>query len=341
MKNRKMHIRVVAGAAALACAPFLATPAAQAANAGWDPQSGLFTDGSAWVDTATCTVDSATQPNDGSQLVPNAPAAHLSNHVNLVAESNSDATNKVTLDSTLSSTGQLREAGGAPTSLQLGFNGRQSRTPSQSTAPCAASIYNETGIGARFTLSHPAVVTIDSVTHGPGYWQLEVEPTTMAGPIGYVGTLADWVTTPDSRTHRSYYAAAGTYEVQAAAEIATDDGTTAIKNSASGRLTISFGVPGTRTAQHKASHYVKMPKSRTCSTGTIAAKITGRHKLDKRIKKIRFFGPGVKGKTVRHIHKGRTVRLHATKNTPVNVNIRVRLRGGKVINSTASYLQCS
>jgi hypothetical protein len=56
---------------------------------------------------------------------------------------------------------------------------------------------------------------------------------------------------------------------------------------------------------------------------------------------VRFSGPAVTDKVVRHATKGRTIRLHTKKDTPVDVNVRVRLRNGQVVNWTTSYLQCS
>ena len=346
MSNRKIHVRVIAGAAALACAPFLAVSPAGAATGGWDPdQTGMYHSGYADADTtdSACTVVSNNAPSQSTPIVPNAAPTHFSSQVSLVAESASDPTNTVTTASTLTGDVQMTQAGGNPTGLHLSFKGTQSRTPSQATAPCATSVDNEIETGGTFTVTRPTIVTTDSVTHGSALWQIQMQPLDSTGGIfDYAGALLDWSSTPDIRTHRSFYMAPGSYGIEVGGALTMDSSKARASSSANGKLTISFGVPGTRTEQHKGSRYVKMPKSQSCTSNTISPKITTKHKLAKRIKKIRFYGPKVADKTVRHhLYKGRTIRVHASKTAPVDVNIRIRLRNGRVINATASYLQCS
>ncbi len=342
MNKPNTRIGVIVGAAALSCVSFAVTPAVHAATGGLDvTASGVYSDAGGNADTSACDVTTDTNHSTSDPLVPNAAPKAYSSRADIVAVAQSDATNTITASSRTSGTAQLRESGGNPTGLDLSFNSALTRKLSKATAPCSVAMGYDAGVEGLFTLTRPMIVTTDLVSHGRGQIQLVLAPTTSSAPIFTLfGAVMDWNNTPDTRAHRSFYLPAGTYHVMTTVSFEMDDATHA-NTTLTGRLSMAFGLPGARTAQQRPSSYVKMPGSQACGSNTIAAKITGKGKLAKRIKSVRFGGPGMKTTVIRHVSKGRVVNLHVSKDMPVDVTIRVRLKNTRVVNSAASYLQCS
>jgi len=349
--------RLLAAGAALCCGSLLTLPAANASTSpGWDTTqsnllgvaaSGLVYSGPQDECTSTgggfdggiSDTDYSTQP-----LAVNVTKSYNSSSTS-TATNSTDPTDQVTVTTKSSGTGRLRESGGRATGVDLSFNGSSTTTTTKADSPCIMGSESAVGVEAVFTLDRPTVVTIEGASHGLGSLETFIEPgaTGIVGeldPEGVANSLFSYDLNRSSHLNRSTWLPAGQYTILAAGVILEINPRKNISGTGSGEIHISFGEPGSRMTRTGSTKFVKMPTSRSCSTGTIQPRITGKRKVAKRIKHVVFTGPHFVDKLVKNTHKGHKIKLRTSNSAPVTVHVRVRLRNGKLIDSTASYRQC-
>ncbi len=349
---RKTPLRLVATAAALLCGPLLALPAAYAGTApGWDPAhsqliglgvGGLMASSQPDCDVSGTGVGGGIPTPTTLPLVPNV-AKSITATATVTGTAHADPTDKVTMTTTVKGNGRVTQSGGRVTGVDVGFTGSTTVHADKANPLCRVGAEGAAGIAASFTIDRPTVVTVDATSHNMGAVEFTVQPGVTGASGALDPTEDDSVlsldSSPSSNIHRTTWLPAGTYTVIAAGLVLQLDSTKP-SSSGSGQVHVSFGTPGSRIAATGSSRYVTMPAARSCGHGTIRPKITGNKKLAKKIQHVVFTGPHFTDQMVKHPRKGRVVTLKANDTAPVLVNVRVRLRGGKLIDSTASYLQC-
>jgi len=347
-RSSRRHRLLVAGAA-LCCGPLLTLPAAQAATTGWDTtQSDLVGISSAGLLNmgAQCTATGGgfnNAPTTSQQhLVPNV-AKSFSASSSTTATNTNDPTDQVTMASKAAGTGKLLQSGGRVTGVDLTFNGSTTAHATKPNPVCEVAAESAVGVAAVFNLDRPTVVTIDATSRGAGGLEVGIEPGSQGvnGSFspGDEGSVFSIDMNPSTEIHRSTWLPAGQFTMIAAGVVLQIDSSKS-STTGSGNVHISFGAPGSRVSKTGSSKWVKMPASRSCATGTIRPRITGKRKLAKKIKHVVFTGPHFVDRLARNTHKGHTIKLHSNNSAPVEVHVRVRLRNGKLVDSTASYRPC-
>jgi len=335
--------RLLAAGAALCCGPFLAVPAAQAASP-FDPSSTLTSSiglglNSGVSPSGTCTTSGPTSTSTPpAALVTNHPAVSAGTTIGITGTNSGDGTDTITTTANASAKAWLRSSGSNPTSVDLTLSGTTVAVASKPVSACTAQTSASLGATTKVVLNRPTVVTTDASGRGSGGYLWAVVP----GSSGLSGTLAalGLASVQSSVTHTTMYLPAGEYTVIAAGVLAMSSNHSQATRAGTARVHIAFAAAGSRTAARQMS-YVTMPASRSCTTHKVSPRITTNAKKAKQIKSVAFRVNGKLVKTVKAPHKGTTFKLTATDDQAATVTATAKLRNGKTVTSTASYLQCS
>lgn len=337
----KRALRRLAIAGTIACAgPLLVIPSAQASTP-FDPNSNL--DGQAGMFPSAD--GNCTGTDDGSTMMPvmlRANAAPIGK--SLTASSTvTDAGGLDSVTTTLAGTGRawLRSSGSDPASVDVAItSARATTTSTLPVSSCRTHEYMNFSASVGFTLTRPTIMTIDAAGHGVGgyRWQISSSPS-----------FPPWDPTPgvsevsafgqSERIHTTRYLAAGTYYAFVTASAFAGTNRT-VTQSGSSSVHISFPAAGSRTAAHNSA-YATMPTARNCSLHSINPRITTNATAAKQIKSVAFRVNGRLVRTAKAPHRGATFKLPATDDQNATVTATAKLRTGKTVTSSASYLQCS
>jgi hypothetical protein len=251
---------------------------------------------------------------------------------------NSDFSDVIHYDSTMTSTARFVAGPGQPATLSLQGAGSVAVTTDKPVSECR--VHSEAMMEVDFELTVTAPSLVDARVR-----------TTGSGGRGSLQVFADG--DPDGSSLRLESAAAGTstgrlllLPGQYAGYLGVySEYTGSVAASGASTLDVEavLRLLGERIGkvEGKGAKYVTLPGGRTCSDGKVPVSITTKRKRVEDIRKVEFFVGDKRVKRVSEPKKGKAVTLRAPLGEDVSVRAVVTLDNGKVKDVRADYVACS
>jgi hypothetical protein len=334
---------VVLAAAALA-APVLVAPGAHA-----DPvftysvlgaSAELFNNAA-----APCTVEATVSPAGAPlPVAENGAGTGASAGASGTVTSDNDATDVVTVATSLSGVASVTSAGADPRAIDLTATGSVEASTTRATSVCRAVGYGEIVFAVDFTVSRGGFLTMTTSTSS--YTRFSAD---MSQDVD--GSRHLQISGHDQRSDGTtrLYLTPGRYSSIFVGEAYVDTSTAIPRTPVGVTVHATFAVAGSQTAASvgKGAKYVALPSSRSCATHALTASVVGKRKLAKKIKQVRVFVNDVQVAKVRKPHRGALVTLPVADGVRADVRSEITLRPkhkgrpAKVLETTASYEACA
>lgn len=334
--TRSPRILACGGLAALLTGAVLAAVPAPARAAGF-AEAGIQTSASTSLWGGTCTKNAPSDSaNDGSPLVPNAPA--VTSSTTITADySPADVSDRITNTAGISARTSLTTSGGLPRALTTTFTGSVTATSTQPVSACRVNATARVSAGAVVVLDRPTWVTLTSTNKGIGATEAYLEDP----DNGYRGIYSD---SNDGTASARALLRPGTYgvSVSVTAERGTDR---AFSGRTSGTIAVGFAPAGSAEAAPSGpgAAYVGLPAARSCATHGATARLTTSKKRVKQLRSVSFAVDGRKVATVKgkRLTRGRAVTLPVADARAASITATATLKNGRKRTVTARYLACT
>jgi len=340
--TRKALAAAAAAALALTGIGALAAPA-QAAGPfellSVDHDSAVFTDGSCtWQPTVMHT------PDPHAISANTSLTTKISGSTSGVGVSGAGDQMRFTIAETSTVTSSTKN--GAPQSLRLSYAGSAATAATAGASTCKIGAWAESAFSFRVTVTRPTWATL-SLEKAPGsYLTAEIHATNLDAP-GSDDTLAKLYggAAKVSGSSSTILLPSGTYEGELRSHTYLNE--TAVSRSVStrGSAAVAFAAAGSAVSgpSGKAQSYAALGSARSCSTGTLAAKITTSKTRAKAIRSVKFAvnGKTVKTLTGRAVKRGLGLKLKLSATQQASVTTTVKLKSGSTRTAKAVYRACA
>ncbi|MGN6722072.1 MAG: hypothetical protein ACTHJM_05625 [Marmoricola sp.] len=255
--------------------------------------------------------------------------------------------NTLTQTYSASGTAQSRYSGSTPTSLQLTF--KSSYKVTTTGAPhCTLSPDFGVSNNFSFTTARPLIATLSFSKTGTSAALAIIQSTTGLNSQG-AGLIGINVAARGSETA---YLPAGSYTgtLQGAVNPVSFDASTVPSSgttyTGSGSIKMTFAVPGSASSgpSGKASTYVTMGHSLSCSSHSLRTTVTKNSTYSSKISKVVYSVNGHVKKTVyaKSIKPGLAISVGSLSATATNkIGVTVYLKNGTHVSEAATYVPCS
>jgi hypothetical protein len=271
-------------------------------------------------------------------LVPNGPALTGSSKSAGDLFRNSDFSDVIHYDTTVSSTARYVVGPGQPATLTLQGNGSVAVTTDKPTSACRVASEAFMEVDYELTVTAPSLLDASVRTTGAGgrgHFGFRGEGFPNNASLVLDNDTADTTSTgrvflPPGQ-YSGYLSVSSDYTGSVAASMASTIDVQAVLHLLGERVGEVTG---------KGAKYVTLPDGRTCSDGRVPAALTTKRKRVDDISKVEFFVGDTRVKRVTKPKKGKAVSLKAPIAEDVSVRAEVTLDNGKVKVVQAGYVAC-
>lgn len=270
-------------------------------------------------------------------LVPNGPPLTGSSKTAGDMVLNSDFSDVIHYDTTVTSTATYVAGPGQPATLSLQGTGSVAVTTDKPVSQCRVNSEGFMEVDFELTITAPSLLDARVRTTGTGgsgglQAYADGDPD---GPSMRLDSTAPGASTGRLLMSPGKYAGYLSVASEFTGSVA-GSGTSTIDVEAVLRLI------GERLGkvEGKGAKYVTLPSTRTCADGKVAATVTTKRKRAEDISKVEFFVGDKRVKRISEPKKGKAVKLRAAFDEDVSVRAAVTLDNGKVKDVRADYLAC-
>jgi hypothetical protein len=331
-------------AAAVAAAPIVVAPAAQALPVFTVSELTMSADVTN-VSEVLCSADyTSSQPPSPLPVVENGASTSATVSARGTVTRNSDPTEVVTVASTITGAGTVTSVGPNPATLDLAATGSVEASTTKPTSACEAVGEVDLRLGYTFTVAQGGFLTMSTTTSAR---------TAVSAYVADLDHGAEWVELggqgPKFDGTMTVYLPPGEYwgtlVVSALVSTRVAVPTTPVRGS----VHAEFAVAGSQTAASvgKGAKYVALPSARSCATHALTASVVGKRKLAKKVKQVRVFVNDVQVAKVRTPKRGALLTVPVADGVRADVRSEITLRSkrkgrpGKVLETSAAYEACS
>ena len=292
-----------------------------------------------------CTLgDHGTSQSSGLLVAENGPATTASVAGSGTFTSDDDPSDVITVAANLDAASAVTSSEGNPRTLDITGTGNVAVSTTKGTSRCRPAAFSQVELGFAFDVRQGGFLTVTTTTStnavvnafvvdpgsDDGYLNIHGE-----GP-NFEGSLTVYL--PPGR-HRGSFAVGA----RVGSSIAVTP--TPVRASVHGEFTVA----GSQlvASQGKGTKYVTLPSGRLCATHALTPSVTGKRKVAKKVKQVRFFVNDVLVKKLRKPERGVPVTLPVADDVRADVRSEVTLfpkhkgRPAKALATTATYEACS